>query len=56
MVLSELLQKRYGTWTALENVDEVRDYLEWTRFRDSHDADGRRKGSEEFLAEVGEEE
>jgi hypothetical protein len=56
VVLSELLQKRYGTWTALENVDEVRDYLEWTRFRDSHDADGRRKGSEEFLAEVGEEE
>jgi hypothetical protein len=38
VVLSELLQKRYGTWTALQGVDEVRDYLEWTRFRNSHDA------------------
>jgi hypothetical protein len=28
VVLSELLQKRYGTWTALQGVDEVRDYLE----------------------------
>ena len=56
MVLSELLQTRYGTWSALQGVDEVRDYLEWTRFRDSHYADGRRKSPQEFLAEVGEEE
>ena len=56
VVLSELLQKRYGTWTALQGVDEVRDYLEWTRFRDSHYADGRRKNPQEFLADVGEEE
>src|SRR5437899_10437679 len=35
---------------------EVRDYLEWTRFRDSHYADGRRKNPQEFLADVGEEE
>jgi len=55
-VLSELLQKRYGTWTALQGVDEVRDYLEWNRFRDSHYADGRRKNPQEFLMEVGEEE
>jgi NRPS condensation-like uncharacterized protein len=25
VVLSELLQKRYGTWTALQGIDEVRD-------------------------------
>ena len=55
-VLSELLQKRYETWTALQGVDEVRDYLEWNRFRDSHYADGRRKNPQEFLTEVGEEE
>ena len=48
-VLSELLQKRYETWTALQGVDEVRDYLEWNRFRDSHYADGRRKNPQEFL-------
>jgi hypothetical protein len=23
-----LLQKRYGMWTALQGVDEVRDYLD----------------------------
>jgi hypothetical protein len=56
VVLHELLQKRYGTWTAIQGVDEVRDYLEWTRFRDSHDADGRRKNPREFLTEVGDEE
>jgi len=56
VVLSELLQKRYGAWTTLQGVDDVRDYLEWTRFRDSHYADGRRKNPQEFLAEVGEEE
>ena len=55
-VLSELLQKRYGPWTAIQGVDEVRDYLERHRFRDSHYADGRRKNLQEFLAEVGEEE
>jgi hypothetical protein len=53
--LSELLQERYGTWTTLQGVDEVRDYLEWNRFRDSYHADGRRKSPQEFLAEVGEE-
>ena len=56
VVLNELLQKRYGTWTALQGIDEVRDYLEWSRFCDSHYADGRRKNPQEFLAEVGEEE
>ena len=54
VVLNELLQKRYGTWTALQGVDEVRDYLEWTRFRDSHYTDGRRKDPQAFLTEVGE--
>jgi hypothetical protein len=56
VALSELLRKRYATWTTLQGVDEVRDYLEWTRFCDSHYADGRRKNPQEFLAEVGEEE
>jgi len=55
-VLSELLQKRYGTWTGLQGVDEVRDYLEWTSFHNSHYADGPRKNPQEFLTEVGEEE
>jgi hypothetical protein len=37
-------------------VEDVRDYLEWMRFRDSHHSDGRPKSPEEFLAELGESE
>jgi hypothetical protein len=52
--LSKVLHDKYGKWTALKDVEEVRDYLEWTRFRDSRHSDGRRKSPEEFLAELGE--
>jgi len=54
--LSKFLQKKYGKWTVLKDVEEVRDYLEWIRFRDSHHRDGRPKSPEEFLAELGESE
>jgi hypothetical protein len=55
-VLSKVLHEKYGKWTALKDVEEVRDYLEWIRFRDSHQSDGRPKSPEEFLAELGESE
>jgi hypothetical protein len=54
--LSRLLHKRHGRWTDLKDVEEVRDYLEWIRFRDSHHPDGRRKSPEEFLLELREDE
>ena len=54
--LSKFLHEKYGKWTALKDVEEVRDYLEWIRFRDSHHSDGRPKSPEEFLAELGESE
>ena len=54
--LSKFLHEKYGKWTALKDVEEVRDYLEWIRFRDSHHSDGRPKSPEEFLAELGENE
>jgi predicted nucleic acid-binding protein len=40
--LSKFLQHRYGKWTELQGVEEVREYLEWLRFRDSRHPDGRR--------------
>ncbi|NOT55354.1 MAG: hypothetical protein HOP18_12170 [Deltaproteobacteria bacterium] len=52
--LSKLLHDKYGQWVAFKNVEDVRDYLEWMRFRDSHHSDGRLKSPEEFLAELGE--
>jgi hypothetical protein len=51
--LSSFLHQKYGKWTDLNTVEEVRDYLEWLRFRDAHHADGRHKSPEEFLAELG---
>jgi len=54
--LSKFLHGKYGQWAALKDVEEVRDYLEWIRFRDSHHSDGRPKSPEEFLAELGESE
>jgi hypothetical protein len=54
--LSRFLHEKHGKWTALTEVEEVRDYLEWIRFRDSHHSDGRPKSPEEFLAELGESE
>ncbi len=52
--LSKFLYEKYGKWTSLTGVEEVRDYIEWIRFRDSHHPDGRRKSPEEFFAELGE--
>jgi hypothetical protein len=54
--LSKFLQVKYGKWAALKDVEEVRDYVEWIRFRDSHHRDGQPKSPEEFLAELGESE
>ncbi len=54
--LSRFLHEKYGKWTDLKGVEEVRDYIEWVRFRDSHHPDGRHKSPEELLAEVGAEE
>jgi hypothetical protein len=54
--LGRLLVEKYGKWADLNRVDEVQDYIEWVRFRDSHHADGSRKSPEEFLAELGEDE
>ena len=54
--LSKVLHDKYGKWTGFQDVEEVRDYLEWIRFRDSHHSDGRPKSPEEFLAELGESE
>ena len=54
--LSLLLTRKYGKWADLNTVEEVGEYVEWLRFRDSHRADGSRKSPEEFLAELGAEE
>jgi hypothetical protein len=54
--LSKLLHERYGRWKDLKDIDEIRTYLEWIRFRDSYHAEGRRKSPEEFLLELQEEE
>jgi hypothetical protein len=54
--LSKFLHDKYGQWAALKDVEDVRNYLEWVRFRDSHHSDGRPKSPEEFLAELGENE
>lgn len=54
--LSRLLAEKYGKWADLKGVEDVQDYIEWVRFRDSHHADGSRKSPEEFLAELGEDE
>lgn len=40
----------------LRDVEDVRNYLEWMRFRDSHQKKGQPKSPEEFLAELGAEE
>lgn len=50
--LSKVLHDRYGKWTELQGVEEVREYIEWLRFRDSRHSDGRHKSPEEFLAEL----
>lgn len=54
--LSRFLHEKYGKWTDLKGVEEVREYIEWVRFRDSYHPDGRRKSPEEFLAELREDE
>jgi argininosuccinate lyase len=54
--LSKLLQERCGKWDMLKDVEDVRTYVEWMRFRDSHHSDGRRKSPEEFLTELDEDE
>jgi hypothetical protein len=54
--LSKFLHERYGRWTDLKDIEEVREYIEWRRFRDSYHAAGRRKSPEEFLLELQEEE
>jgi len=50
--LSRFLHERHGRWTDLKSVEEVRDYLEWIRCRDSYHPDGRRKSPEDFLLEL----
>ena len=50
--LSKFLHDRYGKWTELHGIEEVREYIEWLRYRDSRHADGRHKSPEEFLAEL----
>jgi len=48
-VLSEVVAETlWNMGTTLQGVDEVRDYLEWNRFRDSHHVDGRRKNPQEY--------
>ena len=54
--LSKFLHARHGRWMDLKSAEEVQDYLEWIRFRDSYHADGRRKSPEEFLLELREDE
>jgi hypothetical protein len=54
--LSRFLHEQHGRWMDLKTVEEVRDYLEWIRFRDSYQPDGRRKSPEEFLLELREDE
>ena len=54
--LSKFLHERYGRWTDLKDIEEVREYIEWIRFRDSYHAEGGRKSPEEFLLELQEEE
>ena len=54
--LSKLLQEKCGKWDLLKEVEDVRAYVEWMRFRDSHHSDGRPKSPEEFLAELNEDE
>jgi hypothetical protein len=50
--LSKFLHERYGRWTDLKDIEEVREYIEWIRFRDSYHPEGRRKSPEEFLREL----
>ena len=50
--LSKFLHERYGRWTGLKDIEEVREYIEWMRFRDSYHATGQRKSPEEFLLEL----
>lgn len=54
--LSRLLAEKYGQWADLNGVEDVQDYIDWVRFRDSRHADGSRKSPQEFLAELGEDE
>jgi hypothetical protein len=54
--LSKFLHERYGKWTELKDLEEVREYLEWMRFRDSYHPEGKRKSPEEFLLELHEDE
>jgi hypothetical protein len=54
--LSILLQEKCGKWDTLKDVEGVRAYVEWMRFRDSHHSDGRLKSPQEFLTELDEEE
>jgi hypothetical protein len=54
--LRRVLHEKYGKWTALKDVEEVREYVEWIRSRDSHHSDGRPKSPEEFLRELEENE
>ena len=54
--LSKLLQEKCGKWDTLKDVEDVRAYIEWMRFRDSHHSDGRQKNPQEFLTELAEDE
>ncbi len=54
--LSKLLQEKCGKWDMLKDVEDVRTYVEWMRFRDSHHSDGRLKNPQEFLTELAEDE
>jgi hypothetical protein len=54
--LSKLLQEKCGKWDMLNDVEDVRAYVEWMRFRDSRHSDGRPKSPQEFLTELDEDE
>ena len=54
--LSKLLQEKCGKWDLLNDVEDVRAYVEWMRFRDAHHSDGRLKSPQEFLTELDEDE
>jgi argininosuccinate lyase len=54
--LSKLLREKYSKWDMLKDVEDVRAYVEWMRFRDSHYGDGQQKNPQDFLTELDEDE
>jgi len=50
--LSQFLSEHGSKWEDLKDIGDIRDYIEWVRFRDSYHPDGRRKSPQEFLLEL----